>query len=212
MPAASAAKDLKIGAGNSLNAVDVGSLAVSGSTIIAGCARNAWVYFSNDGGTSWQQNNKPPTGQTDTCLLTAPDFANRHKIYAVTRGTESAFSYSGDGGLTWNQISLIDTKIMDYLDITAPLKTTVFILTFNSGNIKQSLWRTTDGGATWERIFCSSINGIDNLNKVKTIPQYSTDNPVILVAGQGNNNPVIWKSSDNGQNFTGCLPPAPLIH
>jgi hypothetical protein len=207
MPAASAAKDLKIGSGSSLNAVDVGSLAISGSTIIAGCARSAWVYFSNDGGTTWQQNNKPPTGQTDTCLLIAPDFTNQHKIYAVTRGTESAFSYSGDGGLTWNQISLIDTKITDFTDFTAPLKTTVFLLTFNSGNLKQSLWRTTDSGATWDRIFCSSINGIDNLNKVRTIPKYSTDSPVILVAGQGNSNPVIWKSSDNGQNFTGCVAP-----
>ena len=206
-PAASVAKDLKIGSGNSLNAVDVGSLAVSGSTILAGCARNAWVYFSNDGGTGWQQNNKPPTGQTDTCLLLAPDFANQHKVYGVTRGVESAFSYSGDGGLTWNQISLIDTKINDISDIATPLKTTAFILTFNSSNLKQSLWRTTDSGLNWDRIFCSSINGTDNLSKVKTIPQYSTDNPIILVAGQGNNNPVIWKSTDNGQNFSGRLAP-----
>ena len=207
MPAASAPKDLKIGSGNGLNAVDVGSLAVSGNTTLAGCARNAWVYFSNDGGVSWQQNNKPPTGQTDTCLLTAPDFANQHKIYAVTRGIESAFSYSGDGGLTWNQISLIDTKINDISDIATPLKTTAFILTFNSSNLKQSLWRTTDSGLNWDRIFCSSINGIDNLSKVKTIPQYSTDNPIILVVGQGNNNPVIWKSTDNGQNFSVRLVP-----
>jgi len=39
--------------------------------------------------TGWQQNNKPPTGQTDTCLLLAPDFANQHKVYGVTRGVES---------------------------------------------------------------------------------------------------------------------------
>jgi photosystem II stability/assembly factor-like uncharacterized protein len=206
-PAASTPKDLKIGSGSGLNAVDVGSLAISGNTILAGCARNAWVYLSNDGGVSWQQNNKPPTGQTDTCLLTAPDFANQHKLYAATRGVESAFSYSGDGGQTWNQISLIDTKINDISDIAAPLQTTAFILTFNSSNLKQSLWRTTDSGLNWDRIFCSSISGIDNLSKVKTIPQYGADNPIILVAGQGNNNPVIWKSTDNGQNFSGRLVP-----
>ena len=117
VPAASVAKDLKIGSGNSLNAVDVGSLAVSGSTILAGCARNSWVYFSNDSGTNWQQNNKPPTGQTDTCLLTAPDFANQHKIYAVTRGIESAFSYSGDGGLTWNQVRTIDFLLVQWVTL-----------------------------------------------------------------------------------------------
>ena len=51
-PAASAVKDLKIGSRNGLNSIDVGSLAVSGSTIFAGCARSAWVYLSTDGGAS----------------------------------------------------------------------------------------------------------------------------------------------------------------
>ena len=206
-PAPSITRDLKIGSINGLSAVDVGSLAISGSTLLAGGARNAWVYSSNDGGVSWVQNNKPPTGQTDTCVLIAPDFTNQHKVYAVTRGVESAFSYSADGGLTWNQISLIDTRITDIPDIATPLTTTTFMLTFNSGSQKQSLWRTTDSGASWDRVFCSSFNGFDNFNLVRTAPQYSIDSPVILVTGQANSNPIIWKSNDNGQNFTGRIAP-----
>jgi len=77
----------------------------------------------------------------------------------------------------------------------------------NTGSANTVIVSTTDSGATWDRIFCSSINGTHNLSKVRTIPQYGTDNPIILVAGQGNNNPVIWKSTDNGQNFSCRLVP-----
>ena len=193
---------MNIGSIDGVDAVDVAGLATSGNTILAGCAGSARVYLSNDNGVSWTQCTKPPTGQTDTCVLIAPDFATQHKAYAVTGGTESAFSYSNDGGLTWNQISLIDTKISDIPDFATPLATTAFMLTFNGDNLKHSLWRTTDSGSTWDRIFCGSFTGIDNLKLVKAIPQYSADSPIILVAGQKNNNPVIWKSNDNGQNFT----------
>ncbi|MDD5287729.1 MAG: hypothetical protein PHY28_01275 [Dehalococcoidales bacterium] len=201
-PASSIVTDLNICSVDSVTGVDVASLAISGSTILAGCAGNARVYLSNDSGINWMQCNKPPTGQTGTCVLIAPDFDAQHKAYAVTCGTESAFSFSRDGGVTWNQTSLIDTKINDISDIATPLTTTAFMLTFNSNNLKHSLWRTLASGKTWERIFCGSFTGIDNLKFVKTIPQYSADTPILLVAGQKDSNPVIWKSTDNGQSFT----------
>jgi photosystem II stability/assembly factor-like uncharacterized protein len=200
-PAPSTAKDLKVALIDSLSAVDIASLAISGNTILAGCARNARVYLSNDSGENWTQSTKSPTGQTDSCILTAPDFTNQHKAYAVTRGIESAFSFSSDGGQTWNQLSLVDSKITSILDIATPLTTTVFMLTFDGENLKHSLWRTTDSGSTWDRIFCGSFTGIDNLKLFKTIPQYSADSPVIFIAGQMGSIPVIWKSNDNGQHF-----------
>jgi hypothetical protein len=40
--------------------------------------------------------------------------------------------------------------------------------------------------------------------------QYATDFPVIFVAGQASNNPVIWQSNDNGQNFNLCAAPCPV--
>ena len=152
-PTTYSATDLNIGLHYGQSAVDIAGLTISGSTILAGCATQALVYLSKDGGITWTQCTKPPTGQRQTCLLSAPDFNTRHKVYAVTRGQESAFSYSNDGGLTWNQISLIDTKISDIPDFTTPGTDTAFMLSFNSDNQKQSLWRTIDKGGTWERIF-----------------------------------------------------------
>ena len=103
---------------------------------------------------------------------------------------------------SYNQTGLIDTRISDIPDFTTPLLSTTFMLTFNGDNLKHSLWRTTDSGGTWDRIFCSSFTGINDLKLVKAIPQYSANSPIILVAGQKDNNPIIWKSNDNGQTFT----------
>ena len=201
-PTTSTATNLNIGAIDGLDTVDIASLAISNNFIIAGGAGNAMIYLSNDNGVRWTKCNKPPTGQTDICVLLAPDFATLHQAYAVTGGTESAFSRSSDGGLTWNQISLIDTKISDIPDIATPLDTTTFMLTFNSNNLIHSLWRTTDSGGNWERIFCSSNAGLDTLDVVKAIPQYGADSQVIFVTGQKDSCPIIWKSTDNGRNFT----------
>jgi hypothetical protein len=134
------------------------------------------------------------------------------QAYTVTCGTESAFSYSNDGGVTWNQISLIDTKISDIPDIATPLTNIAFMLTFNGDNQKHSLWRTTESGTNWDRIFYSSLTGIDNLNMVKTIPQYSSDSPTILIARKKDDNPIILKSNDIGQLFTPRMVLVPLMH
>ena len=206
-PAPSIATDLNMGVSYNLPGVDIASLTTSGNTIFAGCAGSALVFISTDNGASWTWCNKSPTGQTNTCVLIAPDFVNQHKVYAATNGTESGFSCSNDAGITWNQISLIDTQINDIPDFTTPSATTVFMLTFNINNQKHSLWRTLDNGRTWDRIFCSSFTGIDNLKWVKTIPQYSIDTPSIVVAGQKDGNPVIWESNDNGQTFTPHITP-----
>ncbi|MBN1643453.1 MAG: hypothetical protein JW856_01335, partial [Dehalococcoidales bacterium] len=209
-PGASAASDLNIGINGGLAGVDIAGLSSNGNTILSGCAGTADVYLSNDGGASWTKCTKPPTGQTGTCIIIAPDFATQHKAYAVTKGAESSFSYSGDGGVTWNQLSLIDTKITTIVDLAIPSISDIFMLTFNSEGLKHSLWRTQDSGTTWERILCSGLPGIGNLGLVKTIPQYSASSRTILLAGQKSGSPTIWKSTDNGQSFTSSVAPCDI--
>jgi photosystem II stability/assembly factor-like uncharacterized protein len=206
-PAPSIAADLNIGASYNLPGVDIASLTISGNTILAGCAGDDLVYLTADNGASWTRCNKSLTGQTNTCVLIAPDFSNQHKVYAATNGIESGFSCSNDAGVTWNQISLIDTKINDIPDFATPSATTLFMLTFNSNNLKHSLWRTLDSGHTWDRIYCGSFTGIDNLKLVKTIPKYGTDTQSLIVAGQNGSNPITWESNDDGQTFTSRITP-----
>jgi len=181
--------------------VDVSGLAVSGdrarANLIAGAAATTDVYFSHDGGRTWQRSTKPPTGGSKTCIVTAPD-----RIYAATSGTDSAFSHTTDGGATWNQLSLIDTTLVDIVDLApSPVYSedeTIFMIT--SGSVKGSLWRSLSED-TWERVFSSSLATIDTIERLRLPPQYDIDNQIVFIAGTSNGNPTIWKSTDNGQTF-----------
>jgi photosystem II stability/assembly factor-like uncharacterized protein len=194
-------KNLNIGAVIGSTAVDISSLAVNGDSIIAGTVHSVNIFLSSDRGTTWTVCRKPPTGQTDTCLVTAADFAKSHRVFAVTCGGENAFSCSQDGGNTWNQCSLINTEISDISALSAPQDNTCFMLTWDNNSGSKSLWRTVDLGLNWDRIFCSSFAGINDFTLLAAAPPNSASVPAIFLAGMKDNNPVIWKSTDNGQSF-----------
>ena len=73
------------------------------------------------------------------------------------------------------------------------------MLTFGS---EYSLWRSFDGGTIWERTFASALPNIDSLDLVELSPQYSNGSQVVYLAGSSNGLSGIWKSVDNGQNFS----------
>ena len=202
----SVATDLNIGSGYNLSNVDVTGLAIDGNvargSLLAGAATSAEVYFSPDGGRNWTRSIRPPTGQGNTYVAMAPDFADSGRVYAATTGTESAFSISQDSGVTWNQVSLIDTDIIDIIDLALSPSysedNTLFMLTFGG---EHSLWRSLNGGAGWERVLSSTLAYVDEVDRVELPPQYSHTNQVVFLAGASNGNPAIWKSTDNGQTF-----------
>ncbi|MFC1979659.1 hypothetical protein ACFLVS_02130 [Chloroflexota bacterium] len=200
------ATDLNTGADYALSNVDVTGLAINGNasnaSLLAGAASSAEVYSSPDGGRNWTRSTRPPTGQTNTYVVMAPDFADSGRAYAATSGNESAFSCTTGTSVTWNQIGLIDTSITDTLDLApSPVysdDSTLFMLTWGGGH---SLWRSLNGGVEWERILSSTMAGVDQIDRLELPPQYSQTSPVVFIAGTGNGNPAIWKSTDNGQTF-----------
>ena len=205
-PGNSIATDLDIGSDHGLSNIDVTTLAVTGNAatanLLAGTATSAQVYLSTDGGSNWTRSTKPPTGQSKTYMLMAPDFSSSGKAYAATSGTESAFSITQDGGVTWNQIGLIDTALSTILDL-APSPNysqdnTLFMLTRNS---KDSLWRSLNGGTKWERVYSSALPNVDSIKWVELSPQYGNGSQVMFLAGTRDSKPAIWKSKDDGQSF-----------
>ena len=210
-PDSSTATDLDIGALYNLSNVDVTGLAVSGNTtaasLLAGAANSTQVYISTDGGINWIKSTKEPTGQFKTCLLMASNFTSSGVAYTTTIGTESAFSYTTDGGVTWNQAGLIDTEISGngIIDLVISHNyshdDTLFMLTFDGTHIEHSLWRSLNGGARWERVFSSTLTNVDSINLVELSPGYGNGSKVLFLAGTGNDNPAILKSTDNGQTF-----------
>ena len=205
-PSSSIATDLDIGSDHSLSNIDVTTLAVTGNTatanLLAGAATSAQVYLSTDGGSDWTRSTKPPTGQSKTYVLMAPDFSSSGRAYAATSGTESAFSITRDSGVTWNQIGLIDTAISTILDLTPSPNysqdNTLFMLTRNS---KDSLWQSLNGGTEWERVYSSALPNVDSIKWVELPPQYGNGSQVMFLAGTWDSKPAIWKSKDDGQSF-----------
>ncbi len=214
-PDASVATDLSIGSGYGLSNVDVTGLAISGdagtANLLAGAAGSGEVYSSTDGGSSWTESTKPPTGQTNTCVVMAPDFTGTGRAYAATSGSDSAVSFTEDGGITWNQTGLIDSDISDIIDLAPSPDSnqddTLFMLTWGG---EHSLWRSLNGGESWERVYASALADVDQIDRVALSPDYGNDSQVVFITGSSNGSLVIWKSSDNGQEFTDRSVPFPI--
>jgi len=205
-PSNSIATDLNTGSDHGLSNIDVTTLAVTGNTatanLLAGAATSAQVYLSTDGGSDWTRSTKPPTGQSKTYVLMAPDFSTSGRAYAATGGTESAFSITQDGGVTWKQVGLIDTAISTILDL-APSPNysqdnTLFMLTRDG---EDSLWRSLNGGTEWERVYSSVLPNVDSIKWVELSPQYGNGSQVMFLTGTWDGKPAIWKSEDDGQSF-----------
>ncbi len=207
-PGKSVATDLNVGSTYGLSNIDISTVAVAGNDgtarLLAGAAGSAQVYFSPDGGRNWTRATKEPTGQSSTGVLMSPNFASSGRAYAVTSGSESAFSYTTDSGTTWNQLSLIDTRISDIVDL-APSPNhaednTLFMLTHRTGG-QHSLWRSLSDGAMWERTYSSTLTNVDTLDRIRLSPEYGNGSQVVFIAGSSGN-PAIFKSTNNGQTFS----------
>ncbi|MFH1169395.1 MAG: hypothetical protein V1691_01745 [Chloroflexota bacterium] len=204
-PASSQATDLNTGSAYGLDNTDITGLAVAGdaasASLLAGAAESAQTYASTDGGRSWERSRKKPSGGSATYVLLAPDFASSGEADATTGGSESAFSISRDSGATWNAISLIDTDISTIIDLApSPAYSqdrTLFLLTYDSW---YNLWRSLDDGSSWEMAFSSNLPNVDSISRVALTPDGGSGQALFL-AGSGNGNPVIWKSTNGGQTF-----------
>ncbi|MBN1863240.1 MAG: hypothetical protein JW790_06300 [Dehalococcoidales bacterium] len=185
---------------------DIISLDLAGGAgtprLVAGERDSGGVWYSSDGGASWDTAAKAPSGDGPTHVVIAEDFLSNGRAYAATSGHESAVSVTSDGGATWNQTGLIDTTMSTILDLAPSPEyhrdETLFLLTWGG---EHSLWRSLNGGSDWERVFVSSLPGVDILSLVSLSPGYGDGSRVVFLAGAGNGSPALWKSSDNGQHF-----------
>lgn len=178
--------------------IDFQSVQVSGEVIMAGEYWNANVWISANGGDTFAEASKPPTGTGQTQVLMAPGAFDPDEgvAYAATRGTESAFSYTSDGGDTWNQIGFVDTDIDNILDLAFG---STILLTDDWGG-PESVWRADDITAevpNWERVYSDYISDLYAFRLV----EYAMDGSVLMLFGRDGGNSVIMKSTDNGQTW-----------
>ncbi|MFC1865532.1 hypothetical protein ACFLYB_02315 [Chloroflexota bacterium] len=195
--------------------IDFMSVQVSDQVIMAGERYNADVWISRNGGDTFNQASKPPTGETMTqVLMSVPGSFDPDTgiAYAATSGIESAFSYTVDGGDTWNQTNFVDTEILNIIDLAFdPITASqpAIMMTDDESPSSDSFWRSPDLTADnpkWERTNLSDISALDNFMAV----EYAMDGSVIMLFGPSGADYVIQKSTDNGQTWSTwrTLPPA----
>ncbi|MCK4303493.1 MAG: hypothetical protein KAY24_04580, partial [Candidatus Eisenbacteria sp.] len=178
------------------DATNIISLDIMGDTeealLIAGQNDSTDVYYSTDGGWTWDASVKDPTGDNTTYALWVGDSA-----LAATSGIECAVSMScgEEVGEYWDQISLIATAIdavigLDHSPGYITESETLFMLTDST-----SLFRYDQ--TYWERVFCNTTypGGID---MVGVSPDFNTTDTLYV----GNTGFDIWRSTDAGCSWT----------
>jgi hypothetical protein len=207
--------------------VDIISLDVKGDTdeasLIAGAFCDAHVYCSTDGGWSWDESEKDPTGTNWTYVIWYEDTA-----LATTAGCECGVSMCCGEDFPcqfWNQISLMGTEIdcVEYIDHSPGYvcgdSETMFMVTSASlgsicGHPTLSVFRYD--GTYWERVLCSTL--VDSVapyanifNRVRVSPDFNTTNCVYL----SNGNHELWRTTDAGcswDKLTFPCSPRPCMH
>jgi len=210
---------------------DINSIAVSGdaaSAFILCGLRNlgnagplsSWmgqVHYSQNGGESWLQSYKPPSGMSaQTCapiVLMAPDFAESGIAYcgngfvSTSQSTSfSGFYVSTTQGTTWNGRGLLELNIDSISDIVPSPDydndSTLYMVTrdnlFDSPTLGSNavpfgfVWETQNGGSTWELILGMTLSiplpGV-SIDKIE-VPATSPDEPSMFVTGPMNVNPA----------------------
>jgi len=187
------------------DATNIISLDIMGDTdgaeLIAGAYDGTDVYYSTDGGWTWDASDKNPSGDTETSETYALWYGD--SALAATTGDECAVSMScgEEVGEYWNQISLIATDIdvmldMDhaagYLTGTSP----IFIATECETLSSYSVFRYDQ--TYWERVYVSTLADYGDINWVQVSPDFDTTEAV-FVANSGFD---IFRSVDAGCSWT----------
>lgn len=151
---------------------------------------NDSIYYSPDGGTSWQR-------ISDAYHAVSPEYSLGISIYvspfddntivAVKGQSIDAITISYDHGQNWQRISLPYRQ--HYNKVTFANSSTMYLGTEQYGALFSS-----DSGKTWNAL---ETNGLLNKNIIKILPNPKKENTLYAVtSGNG-----IFKSTDHGSNW-----------
>jgi len=163
----------------------IASLGSSGSSIFAGFGFGSTGMFSStDNGLTWLQHNNGIHRATIRAITTIDSFVFAGSDYST------GIYRSTDKGLSWDQIKQSTSGY------ALAVKGSSIYAGTNTG-----LYRSTDGGEQWE--FAGPEGNIDQVHSICTVDSF-------LLIGTGTNSCSVFRSSDEGANWTHVLTPYPF--
>jgi hypothetical protein len=196
------------------------SVEIANNLILGGALLDNILLISVNNGDTFDEPTKAPTGRGQVRIYLPDNYdPETDTAFCLTRRSaydESALSWSFDGCETWNQVAFIDTTIDAVLDMTwspdFPAGSYMLLLTYSADSDTLSLWRTengTDAAPFWERVFCaldstggSSSKGNFFLDEDDTtLIKWSLDGSTVMLYGEDDEDPALYKSGDNAQTF-----------
>jgi len=161
-----------------------GGFAASGTCMTVQGTQNAWigtggdkagVYFTNDGGESWQWVETPVLSGGQMKGIYSLAFKNGHEGIAVggewnVEKPGSSRAYTTDGGHSW----ILGKGVDSYCSGSCFVSDNIFLASGQSG-----IDLSTDGGKTWKNMDRTNLNGIAFCKDGKT--GYSTGENGLLL-------------------------------
>lgn len=173
------------------------------------------IYFSPDGGETWQHKGLEKTGRIGRVIVHPKD---PNTVFAGALGhtygpqKERGVYRTKNGGETWEHVLFIDegTGVSDMAidpsnpDIIYAAMWSIHINTWGlrSGGEGSGIYKSTDGGDTWEALNKYGLPFGKDRPVGKTSVDVSFSNPNIIYALFEAESPEVWRSEDKGMSWT----------
>lgn len=163
----------------------------------------AGVLKSTDGGTTWTNIQAPfVTGPNSLRIPVMEVYPGDHNVVlaGTTRSTGAGIYRSTDGGSTWTQVlSNAPVYAVRFLP-NAP--TTALAVGFDQNTDAQAIFRSTDAGQTWQKVLNTAVDlGFGDLTALGSLALGTGHNTIYAALG-GIEAAQLYKSTDNGLNWT----------
>jgi hypothetical protein len=183
--------------------LDITDIAVTGpfddAIILAGTTDTDKdnVKRSDDGGGTWYNCKKEPSGDAGKVyLVMADDYEDTAMAWAANGGTNGGVSLQVKDR-HWNTIGLINTRIGAINDL-APFGENAYMCTANTpSDGPYSVWKS---GSSWDRVFTSTLTdaGGASIDLVQVVPDSDGDSAFLADKDSTNK---LWRSTDGGARF-----------
>jgi len=170
----------------------------------------AGVFFSPDGGKTWQSRGLDRTGQISGIVVDPadPDTVLVATLGNIWRPTQDRGVYrTTDGGKTWKKVLYVgdDTGAIDIKQVpghpdvlfAAMWQVRRLPWVLRSGGSKSGLYRSTDGGRTWKKL----THGLPAPPTGRIGLAVAPSNPNHVYALIGSTQGVLWESIDMGDHW-----------